>query len=122
MKKIKFISLFVILASYAKAKTDDGSFNLSVSSDGKLNIQRVQLLNADGYNQTITKGTGEYVFSNTINRYGIYSLLVTYLDPVSKKPDGVNIQLFLKAGDTRLVFQGNAGKYKVTGTSATAQK
>lgn len=122
MKKIKFILLFVILASFANAKAVDGSFNLSVSSDGKLILQRVQLLNADGYNQTITQGTEEYVFSNTVNRYGIYSLSVTYLDPVSKKTNGANIQLFLKAGDTKLVFRGSAGKYNVTGGSATAQK
>ena len=122
MKKIKFILLIVILTSFANAKAGEESFNLSVSSDGKLIIQRVQLLNADGYNQTITKGADEYVFSNTINRFGIYSLLVTYLDPVSKKTNGANIQLFLKAGDTKLVFQGSSGKYNVTGASATAQK
>ena len=122
MKKIKFILLIVILASFANANAGDGSFNLSVSSDGKLIIQRVQLLNADGYNQTITKGTGEYVFNNTVDRYGIYSLSVTYLDPVSKKTNGANIQLFLKAGDTKLVFQGSSGKYNVTGASAIAQK
>ena len=122
MKKIKFILLVVILSSFAKAHAGDRSFSLSVSSDGKLIIQRVQLLNADGYNQTITKGTEEYVFSNTVDRYGIYNLSVTYLDPVSKKTNGVNIQLFLKAGDTKLVFQGSSGKYNVTGASATAQK
>jgi peroxiredoxin len=122
MKKIKFILLVVIMASFANAKAGDGSFNLSVSSDGKLILQQVQLLNADGYNQTITKGTEEYVFSNTVNRYGTYSLSVTYLDPVSKKTNGANIQLFLKVGDTKLVFRGSAGKYNVTGASATAQK
>jgi peroxiredoxin len=122
MKRIKFILLVVILASFTKAKADYGSFNLSVSSDGKLILQRVQLINADGYEKTITKEDGQYTFSNTVDRYGIYALSVTYVDPASKKITGINIQLFLKAGDTKLIFQGSAGKYNVTGASASAQK
>jgi peroxiredoxin len=122
MKRIKFILLALIVASFTKAKADDGSFNLSVSSDGKLILQRVQLINADGYNKTITKEDKQFVFSNSVDRYGVYSLSVTYLDQTSKKTNGVNIQLFLKAGDTKLVFLGSAGKYSLTGASATAQK
>jgi peroxiredoxin len=122
MKRIKFILLVVILVSFTRAKADDGSFNLSVSSDGKLILQRVQLINADGYNKTITKEDKQFVFSNSVDRYGVYSLSVTYLDQASKKTNGVNIQLFLKAGDTKLVFHGSAGKYSLTGASATAQK
>ncbi len=120
MKKIKFILLAVILSSFAKANEE--KFNLSVSSDGKIVIERIQLLNADGYNKTIMKGVEEFAFNNSVDRYGVYSLSVTYLDPVSKKTNGLNIQLFLKAGDTKLVLQGTAGKYNVTGASATAQK
>lgn len=122
MKKIKFILLAVILASFAKANTGDDSFNLSVSSDGKLAIQQVQLLNSDGYQKTITKNSDGYFFTNTIDRFGIYGLSVTYIDPTSKKANGINVQLFLKAGDTKLVLQGNSGKYSITGASMTAQK
>ena len=122
MKKIKFILLAVILSSFAKSKASDGDFNLSVSSDGKLILQRVQLINADGYEKTITKGSDGYFFSNTVDRFGIYSLSVTYIDPVSKKTNGINVQLFLKAGDTKLIFMGSSGKYNVTGASVTAQK
>src|SRR4030095_4348300 len=104
MKRIKFILLVVILVSFTKAKADYGSFNLSVSSDGKLILQRVQLINADGYEKTITKEDGQYTFSNTVDRYGIYALSVTYVDPASRKTTGINIQLFLKAGDTKLIF------------------
>ncbi len=122
MKKIKFFLLAMILVSFANAKSAEENFNLSVSSDGKLILQQVQLLNAKGYNKTIMKGTEEYAFSNTVDRYGIYSLSVTYLDPTTKKINGTNIQLFLKPGRTRLVFQGSSGKYNITGTSVTAQR
>jgi len=48
MKRIKFILLAVILVSFTKAKADDGSFNLSVSSDGKLILQRTSKFTNSG--------------------------------------------------------------------------
>src|SRR5258705_9637491 len=107
MKKIKFILLAAILVFFTKAQANDANFNLSVSSDGKLILQRVQLLNADGYEKTIMKEAEQYAFSDTVNRYGIYTLSVTYVNPASKKTSGINIQLFLKSGDTKLIFQGS---------------
>lgn len=120
MKKIKCILLAVLIASLAKA--DDRSFNLSVSSDGKLILQKVQLLNAEGYNSTISKMNKEYIFSNAVNRYGLYTLSVEYVNAASKKTGSATIHLFLKAGDTKLLLQGTAGKYSVTGSSAISQK
>ena len=122
MKQIKFILLTVILASFTKADAGEGVFNLSLSADGKLIIQKAQLINAVGYNKTITKEEKQFVFSNTVNRYALYSLSIIYMDPVSKRTNGINMQLFLKAGDTKLIFQGNTGNYSVTGASASAQK
>lgn len=122
MKKIKFILLAVITAFFTNAQANDSNFNLFVSSDGKLILERVQLINADGYNKTIVKGDEQYVFNNTVDRYGIYTLSVTWLDPVSKKTSGMNVQLFLRAGDTKVILQGSAGKYSVAGSSASVQK
>lgn len=122
MKKIKFILLAIILTIVAKAQAGEGNFTLSISSDGKLILQRMQLLNADGYEKTITKESGDFSFSNQVDRYGIYNLSVTYLNPLTKKIGGINVQLFLKAGVTKLVFYGTSGKYSVTGASADAQK
>jgi peroxiredoxin len=122
MNKIKFVFLLVILSILAKANASDGNFSLSVSTDGKLILQRVQLLNADGYEKTITRGSEEFAFSNSVNRYGIYSMSVTWINPATKKTSGTNIQLFLKEGNTKLIFQGNSGKYIVTGASVTVQK
>jgi len=64
----------------------------------------------------------ECTFSNTVNRYGVYMLSVSYLNAASKKSGNLNIQLFLKPGDTKLIFQGSEGKYSITGSSASAQK
>jgi len=122
MKKIKCILLTLIIASFTRAQAEDGTFNLSVSSDGNLIIQSVQLINADGYEKTIMKEGKQFVFSNMVKRYGVYSLSVSYVNAASKKASGLNVQLFLKAGDTKLVFYGNAGKYRITGASATGQK
>jgi peroxiredoxin len=122
MKNIKCFLFAVLVASFANTSADVGNFNLSISTDGKIILQRVQLLNADGYNNTITESGKEFVFSNTVNRYGQYTLSVSYMNQATKKKGDVTFQLFLKAGDTKLVFQGTAGKYNLTGASATSQK
>jgi thiol-disulfide isomerase/thioredoxin len=62
------------------------------------------------------------MFTNTIDRYAIYTLIVNYIHAVSKKKGGSTVQLFLKPGDTKLDFVGAEGKYIVTGSSADAQK
>ena len=122
MKKIKCFLLVAMVASFANANEDVGNFNLSISTDGKIILQQVQLLNADGYYSTITEPKREYLFSNTVNRYGLYTLSVSYMNQTTKKKGDVTIQLFLKAGDTKLVFQGTDGKYNLTGVSAISQK
>src|SRR5215467_166316 len=120
MKKMKCMLLVALIASFANAQQGGGNFNLTISSDGKAIIQKLQLLNADGYNSTISKTNKEYVFSNAVNRYGIYTLSVEYIDAASKKTGGTTIQLCLKAGDTKLNFVGSTGKYNMTGTSAAS--
>ena len=122
MKRIKWILLLLMITSVANVHAEDGKFNLSVTSDGKIILKRVQMLNADGYESTLKDVSKECTFSNTVNRYGVYMLSVSYLTIASKKSNNINIQLFLKPGDTKLIFQGVDGKYNVTGASAKAQK
>ena len=120
VKKIKFILLAVVISTQVNAGPGEENFNLSVSSDGKLILQSVQLISG-GYEKTLIKAS-KYVFTNTINRYCIYSVSVSYMNAASKKKSGTTLQLFLKPGDTKLVFQGSAGNYSVVGSSASAQK
>ena len=122
MKRIKCILSLLMITSIANVHAEDGKFNLSVTSDGKIILKRVQMLNADGYESTLKDVAKECTFSNTVNRYGVYMLSVSYLTVTSKKSNNINIQLFLKPGDTKLIFQGVDGKYNVTGASAKAQK
>jgi len=122
MKKIKCILSLLMITSIANVHAEDGKFNLSVTSDGKIILKSVQMLNADGYESTLKNVAKECTFSNTVNRYGVYMLSVSYLTVASKKANSLNIQLFLKPGDTKLIFQGTDGKYTLTGASATAQK
>jgi peroxiredoxin len=122
MKRIKWILSFLMITSIANVHAEDGKFNLSVTSDGKIILKRVQMLNADGYESTLKDVAKECTFTNTVNRYGVYMLSVSYLTVASKKTNSINIQLFLKPGDTRLIFQGSEGKYSITGVSASAQK
>src|SRR5678809_531722 len=122
MKGIKYILAFLMITSIANVHAEDGKFNLSVTSDGKIILKRVQMLNAEGYESTLKDVAKECTCSNTVNRYGVYMLSVSYLNAASKKSGSLNIQLFLKPGDTKLIFQGSEGKYSITGTSATAQK
>jgi len=122
MKRIKYILSLLMITSIANVHAEDGKFNLSVTSDGKIILKRVQMLNADGYESTLKDVAKECTFSNTVNRYGVYMLSVSYLNAASKKSGSLNIQLFVKPGDTKLIFQGSEGKYSITGTSATAQK
>ena len=122
MKRIKCILSLLMITSIANVHAGDGNFKLSVTSDGKIILNRVQMLNADGYESTLKDVAKECTFSNTVNRYGVYMLSVSYLTVASKKTNSLNIQLFLKPGDTKLIFQGPDGKYNITGASATAQK
>jgi peroxiredoxin len=122
MKRIKYILSLLMITSIANVHAEDGKFNLSVTSDGKIILKRVQMLNADGYESTLKDVAKECTFSNTVNRYGVYMLSVSYLNVASKKSGSLNVQLFLKPGDTKLIFQGSEGKYSITGTSASAQK
>ena len=52
MKRIKWILSILMITSIANVHAEDGKFNLSVTSDGKIILKRVQMLNADGYEST----------------------------------------------------------------------
>jgi peroxiredoxin len=122
MKIVNCIFVAAMIATVAHAQRADETFTLSVSSGDKLIIQKAQLINGHGYEKTITGPIGEYVFSNTVTKYGVYTLSVAYTSSASKKKGDATIQLFLRPGDAKLKFTDAAGKYVVTGDAASAQK
>ena len=121
VKKIKFIVLAVVIAIQVNATPTEEPFTLTVSSDGELILQAAQIIDGRLINKLNAIG-GEFVFTNTMNRYGTYTFTVLYVNKTTKKKGDITVRLFLKPGNTKLVFQGGAGKYKVTGASAAAQK
>jgi peroxiredoxin len=122
MNKLLCVSVLIFTLCFQTAKANGGNFNLSVSTDGKLLLKTAQLINSDGYNSQINNPAKECLFTDALTRYGVYTLMVTYINPASKKASGTTVQLFLKPGDTKLIFKGTSGNYSITGASAAAQK